>query len=212
MAVFKFSGGPVQASEIYIERRADHEVLRQVRALDYAHVIAPRQMGKTSLLQRLSRQLTTWGWRCVYVDLSELKATDEAAWYYILGQRVGDQLTPEQLPTFTGPNDLKTYLVSVLVHNQPVYPIILLLDEIGNAQKLASCEQFFLTLRSMYRQPADYPVLKDFSLVLAGTVDPDSLVKDTSNSPFNYGERVPLYDFNVAETRQLTASLNNIYS
>jgi hypothetical protein len=211
VAVFKFSGGPLQAGEIYVERKADCEVVRSVKALDYAHLIAPRQMGKTSLLYRLSRQLREWGWRCVYVDLSELKATSEIVWYQVLGRRIGDQLTPEHLPEFTGPNDLKTYLATVLASDQSACPIVLMLDEIGNAQRLVSCEQFFLTLRSMYRQPVDYPALKDFTLVLAGTIDPDSLVKGTSNSPFNYGERVPLLDFNATETRQLVSYLASVF-
>jgi hypothetical protein len=160
----------------------------------------------------VNHQIENWGWHCAYIDMSELKATDESAWYRALAQRISDQLTPGHVPVFNGPNDLKTYFVHVLSKSQPVCPVVLLLDEIGNAQKLASCEQLFLTLRSMYRQPADYPILKNFTLVLAGTVDPDSLVRDTSNSPFNYGERVPLHDFTEVETRQLTNRLKDIYS
>jgi len=209
-SIFKLAGGPVRENEIYIERQADHDVWQLVRALDYAHLIAPRQTGKTSLLHRLRKRLLASGWRCAYVDLGELDPAKEKMWYAILGNRLDDQLQPLHSMQIRGPNDIKPYFNSILQKGAEPQPIVVLFDEIGRVASLPSAESFFYVLRSMYGEPADYSALKNFTLVLAGAIDPDTLVENSGASPFNYGERIFLPDFTAAETRELTERLRDV--
>jgi hypothetical protein len=83
----------------------------------------------------------------------------------------------------------------------------MILDEIGSILPLASAQNFFYALRSMHGEPADYPILKNATLVLSGVIDPDAIVSDSGASPFNYGERIYLPDFTAAQTRTLTGYL-----
>src|SRR4051812_1569874 len=107
---FRPTGGPVQEHELYIERQADHDAWQLVTMLDYAHLIAPRQMGKTSLLHRLARRLASRGWRYAYVDFSTMDPTNEQGWYEGLGRLWDVQLQPQQSLVIHGPNDIKPYL------------------------------------------------------------------------------------------------------
>jgi hypothetical protein len=209
MPKFKGTGGPVQPGEIYVERVADDRVRRLVDRLEYVHLIAPRQMGKTSLLHRLCHQLRERGWRCAYVDLSTVQVHNDQAWYNDLGRQVGDQLTPQNLPQFSDPIDFKLYLVNVLLSDNVIIPTVLLLDEIGGLSRLPSREQFLMTMRTMYRKPLDFPILESLTFVLAGAADPDAMVQDPNISPFNVGERITLDDFNPTQTRQITQHLQD---
>lgn len=71
MSVVFQAGGALPADhQTYVERSADHDALRAAMNGDYLHIIAPRQVGKTSLLKRLADKLDKRGWRCAYIDLS----------------------------------------------------------------------------------------------------------------------------------------------
>jgi hypothetical protein len=214
-SIFQAGGALPADHTTYVERRADHDALRAVLDGEYLHVIAPRQVGKTSLLKRLAARLGEMGWRCAYVDLSTLMDFPKPSWYTELGKVLAHSLTPGQTPTLSNQVDLRCYLLDQALpwlNSQPC--IALFLDEVEGAGKARDTngtsfsDTFFMTLRNLYIQRDNYE--GTLVVALAGAVDPSDLVKDPDISPFNVGREIGLDDFTVSETRTLTGHLADL--
>src|SRR4051812_10334452 len=76
-------GGTVQAgSGLYIPRHSDDELLELCRQAAFAYVLAPRQLGKSSLMIRTAERLQEEGILSVIIDLTQLGVQLTAeAWY-----------------------------------------------------------------------------------------------------------------------------------
>lgn len=59
--LYTVEGAVQSGGGLYITRQADADLFALCRAGTYAHVFAPRQMGKTSLRYRMAEQLITKG-------------------------------------------------------------------------------------------------------------------------------------------------------
>ncbi len=176
------------------------------------HIIAPRQTGKSSLLKRLKYRLVEEGWRCVYLDLSRLMNLTPTQWYIELGKLLTGELTPGEFPTITNQLELRHYLINISLSWRDRLPrISLLFDEVEAVLKVQSdpsssfSDAFFMTLRNLYIDRDTYNGY--LTIALAGAVSPNSLVKDTSISPFNVGQKIGLDDFTQTEARVLTEHL-----
>src|SRR3954454_15644655 len=78
---FFIAGGTLRHdAPSYVERRADRELLADLRAGEFCYVLTPRQMGKSSLMVRTAAKLREEGRTAVVLDLTAL----------------GQNLTPEQ--------------------------------------------------------------------------------------------------------------------
>ncbi|HEY0171595.1 MAG TPA: AAA-like domain-containing protein [Pyrinomonadaceae bacterium] len=207
-----FAGGaltPGHAS--YIRRTADGDAMRIVTgARKYFHMIAPRQMGKTSLAMRLSADLVLAGWSCGYVDLSTIsRSVEEPAWYGKLGRLLSHKLTPGRHPTLASETDLREYLLDeVLVQEGAPGRVALFFDEVGAMLGHPLADSFFMTLRSLYNERGDYKGLLVAGFL--GTVDTERLVKDKNISPFNVSEPVQLEEYTREETSELTDRLRGL--
>src|SRR6476660_2077737 len=87
-------GGTVQAgSGLYISRQADDELLELCRQAAFAYVLAPRQLGKSSLMIRTAERLQEEGILSVIIDLTQLGVQLSAdAWYLGLLTVLEDRL------------------------------------------------------------------------------------------------------------------------
>src|SRR5207244_2234786 len=65
-------GGAVQAGAFYVRRPADEELPAALLRGEYCYVVAPRQIGKSSLRVQAERRLTAQGIRCVSIDLTRI--------------------------------------------------------------------------------------------------------------------------------------------
>ena len=213
--IFQAGGALQQDHPTYVEREADQEAFQTARNGEYLHVIAPRQLGKTSLLKRLTARLNGMGWRCAYVDLSTLMDFPKPIWYAELGKELASSLTPGQKPSLTNQIDLRRYLLDTAISSLGGQPhVALLLDEVEGAGKARDTDgasfsdTFFMTLRNLYIQRDDYE--GTIIVALAGAVDPNELVKDPDISPFNVGQEINLDDFSQSESYALTLHLSNL--
>jgi hypothetical protein len=67
------TGGTVPAdNRLYINRRADNELLALCRAGNYGYILTARQLGKSSLMLRTSLRLREAGFRTASVDLQRI--------------------------------------------------------------------------------------------------------------------------------------------
>ncbi len=86
------AGGTVQAGGgVYLERRADGELLAHCRAGDFTYILTSRQMGKSSLMIRTAERLAAEGAQPVVIDLTEFGAQTTAEQWYkgLLSRRPG---------------------------------------------------------------------------------------------------------------------------
>jgi hypothetical protein len=210
------AGGALPADHpTYVERQADRDVMRAALNGDYLHVIAPRQVGKTSLLKHLAAKLSEMDWRCAYVDLSFLMDLSKSAWYAELSKALAHSLTPGQTPALTNQVDLRHYLLDHALpwpNGQP--RIALFLDEVEGAGKARDIDgtpfsdTFFSMFRALYNERDK--LHGTLVIAMAGAVNPSNLVRDPDISPFNVGQEIGLDDFTPAETWALTWHLANL--
>src|SRR5215813_15460217 len=85
-------GGAVQAGGgVYIERNADRDLVELCCAGQYAYILAPRQMGKSSLMVHTVLRLKQRGVACVTIILTAKDVTPDQ-WYRSHLIRIADQL------------------------------------------------------------------------------------------------------------------------
>jgi hypothetical protein len=65
----------------YIERKADRELLNALRAGEFCYVLNARQMGKSSLRNRVMKQLAAEDALCTSIDIGNLNTDDRMQWY-----------------------------------------------------------------------------------------------------------------------------------
>ncbi|MEO0996670.1 MAG: AAA-like domain-containing protein, partial [Pseudomonadota bacterium] len=90
-------GGVIPAGQdCYVRRAADDELFHHAINGDYAHVFAPRQMGKSSLCARVAERLRERERLVAVVDLAQIggrdAAIDSARWFYSFAFRLVRQL------------------------------------------------------------------------------------------------------------------------
>lgn len=72
------SGGTLERHHIYVKRDADQKLLESLRAGRYSHVLAPRQVGKSSLWAHVQSQLPA-EMLCVKIDLNGVTDSSDRA-------------------------------------------------------------------------------------------------------------------------------------
>ena len=99
------TGGPLGSeSPVYIERDADHLLMRLLQEMRYVIVVEPRQTGKTSLIQHAASRLLKSGTKLLYVDLTTVDRSTERSWYSSLSKQLDEQLRMSDT-AFSGAQD-----------------------------------------------------------------------------------------------------------
>jgi hypothetical protein len=210
------TGGTVQAGGgVYLERKADNELLTLCREGKFAFVLTARQMGKSSLMTRTAERLIEEGIRSVIIDLNTLGTQLNAEqWYLGLLAEMETQL---ELKTHVADwwreraqlgmtHRLSRFFEEVLLAEVPKR-VVLFVDEIDTTLSLDFTDDFFASIRSLYNARAQRPELSRLSFALLGVATPGDLIKDAARTPFNLGHRVELTDFTFEEALPLAAGL-----
>ena len=206
------AGGTVQAGGgVYLERRADRELLDHCRAGDFTYILTSRQMGKSSLMIRTAERLAAEGALPVVIDLTEFGAQTTAEQWYkgflsacrissscAAGGRTGGTRRPIT-PSRTGSRGT---CARWRWWSAPSGSCVFV-DEIDTTLRLDFTDDFFAAIRFLYQQRAAEPDLERLSFVLIGVATPGDLIKDAARTPFNIGHRIELSDFTLDEASAL---------
>jgi len=211
------AGGTVQAGGgVYLERRADSDLLEHCRAGDFSYILTSRQMGKSSLMIRTAERLVAEGALPVIVDLTEFGAqTSAEQWYKGFLAVLDDQLSLKgssskwwgaQSDSAFG-HRFTRYLREVALAERSER-LVIFVDEIDTTLRLDFTDDFFTSIRFLYQQRAADPAFNRLSFVLIGVATPGDLIKDTARTPFNIGHRIELTDFTTDEAAGLATHLS----
>jgi AAA-like domain len=141
-------GGTVQTNEqgLYIPRPADAELLTLCQQAEFAYVLTPRQMGKSSLMIRTAEQLLDNGWQVVMIDLALIgtQLTIEQ-WYRRLLDSIARDLSLNvavdewwQAHQHLGVTQRFTQFLQQVVLGEVSAPVVIFVDEIDTSLSLNS--------------------------------------------------------------------------
>ena len=212
------TGGTVQVGDgIYLSRTADKQLLSLCQSGEFAYILTPRQMGKSSLMVETSRRLGSDGIRSVIIDLTELGAQTVTAEQRYLGLLVSivevldleiDIVEWWSIHNYIGFSQRIAKFIREVLLIEIKEQIVIFVDEIDSTLNLNFTDDFFAVIRSLYVSRAQDPILKRLSFVLIGVATPSSLMSDSKRTPFNIGKRVDISDFTFSEAKPLALGFN----
>ncbi len=215
---FQFTGGLLERA-IYVERAADRLLPEALLAGEYCHILAPRQIGKTSLCFRTARELSRQGVRCALVDVTAAgtPSTSEE-WYFGLVDEIARRLhLPDPLDVWqkragVAPAQRFRDYVRALVETDPDGPpVVVFLDEIEMVRLApVDVDDFLLILRSFHEERGQSPALRRLSFCLIGVTTPNDLIKNKSVTPFNVSKPIRVDDFTRLECDALGPGLASL--
>ncbi len=212
-------GGAVRAGAPYVERPADRLLPEALLRGELCYVLAPRQIGKSSLRVRAAATLRAAGLRVVSIDLSGFGAAglDPESWFYGLAMELGaglDRADAHRVWEETGgrpPAARWLTTLERLVVRDPEPPVVVLLDEIDAVLALPfGGEDLFAAIRAAHDARAEDPAWGRLRFGLLGVASPADLIQDPRRTPFNVGRAVRLEDFRPDEAAALLPALTGL--
>ena len=215
------AGGTLKEAHFYIERTADDELPAALLRGEFCYVLAPRQMGKSSLRYRVSRRLhDQHGVSCATVDLTGLGTGTTTAedWYFGVVDDIARQLGDESLRADTEEfwtanvkhpivQRFTRFLREILL-TQTQGPLVVFVDEIDAVRALPfGSDDFFAAIRAVYNARPDDPEYERLSICLLGVAQPGDLIRNEQITPFNIGTRIDLTDFERPQLASLESGL-----
>lgn len=198
------AGGTLAYGQLYVERPADSQLLDALSAGEFCNVLAPRQIGKSSLRTRCQHALSVSRlYRCISLDLSSIGRSELSTeqWYFGFLEQLysGLDLTISS-NEWHNANDLGPvqrwlkFLTRVI--NEIPDKIVIFIDELDTMLALPAIrDDFFAALRSIYNSRADNPSYERITFCMLGVAAPWELIKDPTRTPFNIGRSIRLGDF-----------------
>ena len=203
------AGGTLEESNFYLERSADEELPKALLRGEFCYVLAPRQMGKSSLRYRVARHLSDGlGVHCATIDLTRFGTSTSQAdeWYFGIVDELARHLGDESLRTTTEDfwveqsklpivQRFTRFLREVLLAHT-TGQIVVFVDEIDAVRALPfDSDDFFAAIRAVYNARPDDQEYKRLSICLLGVAQPGDLIRNERITPFNIGTRIDLVDF-----------------
>ncbi len=212
-------GGPVQPDRpSYIFREADQQLYERLRARDFCHVLAPHQMGKTSLMAQTAHRLRGDGIEVATLDLAEIGgrnvADDVGRWYYSFAYRVVRELRIRSEMTgwwqsrsgLTIRQRLRDFFLEVVLEST-TRPVVIFLDRIEVCSAQREAWELFDAIRGCFDARATEPEYQRLTFGLLGITGAARQLRARQDSLFGVSAAVELRDFQPGELRTLSRGL-----
>lgn len=207
-------GAVPPSSPFYIEREIDERCKAQiVQPHALIRIKAPRQYGKTSILQRISKYAADQGHKVIDINFQEFAESElnnlEMLLPFICGFASDSLDIPEKIDEYFAPKFrtikmkcslyFERYLLKECKDN-----IILALDE---ADRLFAYPQvsneFFGLLRAWHEDSKIKPEWGRLKMIITYSTEAQYAITNMNQSPFNVGMQVNLLDFSDSEIAEL---------
>jgi hypothetical protein len=204
------AGAALRSGKLYVERSADAELFESLARAEFCHVLAPRQIGKTSLCHRAMRRLEAQGARCALIEVLSMgtKTASVEQWYRTFAERLASQLKLSldlsafwQKHSDKTPVERFTQLIREEAAPREGSPVVIVVDEIDALlSRPLLGDEFFGAVRAFANARAQTPAYEHLSFCLVGVCAPTDLVSDKLVTPYNIASRaIRLEDFSRAE-------------
>lgn len=201
-------------SPFYIERETDQEAMNALHEIHGVTITikGPRQMGKSSLLNRLQADGKENKMRTAFIDfqLIENAVMENADVFYqqfcsLLSWEfeVEDRTEEFWKPPLGHVQKTTNYLQRHLLKEMRDVQILLAMDEVERMFASPFRSDFFSMLRSWHNNRARGGDWMRFNLALVTSTEPYQFIADLNQSPFNVGQVVELVDFNLEQVADL---------
>jgi hypothetical protein len=202
-------------SAFYVERVEDHIALAAIARQGVTVTLkAPRQMGKSSLLVRLSEAAVEAGKRVVFLDFQlfdQAALHDPTTFFRQFCSWLSDQLDlPDTVDSYwqmpLGQTQRCTRYLSRYLLKELGGPLVLALDEVETVFDAPFRSDFFGMLRGWHNNrahPLEGKLWRQLDLALVTSTEPYQLIENLNQSPFNVGEVIELTDFTAAQVADL---------
>lgn len=212
-------GGPLQPDlPSYVFRAADRELRARLRDREFCHVLAPPQMGKTSLMAQTAFRLRADGCDIATLDLGEISghgvAEDVGRWYYSFAYRVVRELRirtnltgwwQERAP-LTIRQRLRDFFLEVVLAGSS-RPVVIFLDRIEAVSRDAEARDLFEAIRGCFEARATEPEFQRLTFALLGASGADRPLRQDPDGLFAVTTPVMLGDFSGDELGTLVQGL-----
>lgn len=196
-------GGAIQVGALYVRRQADRELVDALCRGEFCYILAPRQIGKSSLRIRAGDDLMLAGVRCVSIDLSGIGTSQvtQEQWYYSIAYEIAVALNIDfeafwDEHTALSPVHRWNRFLRDLVLEQIHEPVVVFIDEVDSVLTLDfEADDFFASIRAVYNLRAEYPNYERLTFCLLGVAAPSELIQNPALTPFNIGREIRLEDF-----------------
>lgn len=214
------SGGTLRSDAFYAERPADAELLSALLAGEFCYVLAPRQIGKSSLRLRTEQKLRERGVQCATIDLTRIGSRHVAVeeWYHSLADEIAERLSLSaaleefwQRSQHGSPVHRFARFLRDVVLAKTQSQVVLFIDEIDAVLGLSfSMDDFFGVIRACFNDRADDPQFDRLTFCVLGAAAATDLIQDAARTPFNIGRSIRLDDLTEAEAAVFLPGLERL--
>jgi hypothetical protein len=205
-------------STFYIEREGDILFARELRKpLGTTTIIrAPRQTGKSSLLVRGLANAIKQDSKIVFMDMQsvgtdDLRSSDTFLHYFAIKIANRLELNSAEVEQVwnspRSPQDKLTFFIEEHVFRKYTKKIVLAIDEADRLLGFEFCDSFFALMRSWHENRARSILFSDYwinlSISLVISTDPNLMISNINQSPFNVGTEIYLDDLDEDQVRDL---------
>ncbi len=199
-------------SQFYVERNGDHVALQAIAQQGVTITIkAPRQMGKSSLLNRVMSAARDADKHVAFLDFqffddSTMKDADtffRQFCTYISDELEIEDRVDEYWQSAAGYTQKCLRYLQRHVLNTVTEPLLLAMDEVESIFDKDFRNDFFGMLRGWHNKRASSQVWSRLDLALVTSTEPYLFIENPYQSPFNVGVKIELSDFTLRHIETL---------